>query len=135
MISAGNPWGSLQQCSFDSHIISVASQRFRSSSRCHPPGWKSQEEGKKKKNLLWWERETSGNSLKARLGFSSHTLGLPLWTGIPLCGFHFPFCQEISLGIKRLLLRVSKKVLLLPVTHEEGAKGYPEPVPTARTFL
>ena len=76
-----------------------------------------------------------GTDLKQDLGSAATLLACLCWTGIPRCGFHFTFCQEISLGIKRLLLRVSKKVLLLQVTHQEGAKSCPEPVPTARTFL
>lgn len=129
----GKSWGSSQPFSSDAQIISIPLQMFINSSRCHTLGWNCQE----KEKQLWWEREASGNSLTARRGLNSLPVLLAClcWTGVPGGGFRFPFCQEISLGIKRLLLRMSKKVLFLPVTHREGAKSCPETVPKAKTFL
>lgn len=130
----GKSWGSSQPFSSDAQIISIPLQMFINSSRCHTLGWKCQEKGKQ----LWWEREALGNSLTARLGLNRLPIFLAClcWTRVPGGGFRFPFCQEISLEIKRRrLLRMSKNVLFLPATHREGAKSCPETVPKAKTFL
>lgn len=132
----GKSWGRSQPFSPDAEIISVPLWMFINSSRCHTPAWKCQE-GEKKKINPGGKGKPEETAFQQDLGSTA----VPpswlafCWTGIPCGGLHFPFRQEIALGIKRLLLRVSKKVLLLPVTHQGGAKSCPEPVPTARTFL
>lgn len=131
VISAGNPCGRSRPFSADVQIIPVLLQLFRYSSRCHSG---EQVSGEKKSTLVGKGQRVATASQRDG-GLAVAPLACLRWAGIPRSGFHFPFCQEISLGIKQLLFRVSKKVLFLPVPAEEGAKSCPEPVPTARTSL